>query len=329
MKMLLLAIMGPTATGKTDLSLRLAKQFNGELVACDSRQVYQGLDIGTVKHPGGDWSLPSGAGFKRYDLRWEVSGINIWMYDVVDPKTQYTVKDYVAQSTSVIEDIISRDKLPILVGGTGLYFKALLEGLPNLSVPIDPDLRSKLEELNLEELQSELKELDPKKWESLNNSEKNNPRRLLRSIELNIMNPYIEDSEKWEALSEKYEVLKIGLTAPRPVLNIKIDSRLDSHLSEGLVEEGERLLKQGLTLKRLKSLGLEYGVLADLFEGKISKDELAEKLKIKLHQYAKRQLIWFKKEKNIEWFDVATDGWQVSLETKVQSWYYSGDEPQS
>lgn len=323
MKKKLLAIMGPTATGKTDLALRLAKKFNGELVACDSRQVYRGLDIGTVKHPGG------GLGFRIYDLRWEVDGINIWMYDVADPATQFTVYDYVAQSAKVIDDIVSRGKLPILVGGTGLYFKAVLDGLPNLDIPIDPDLRFKLEELDLGGLQNKLKELDPQKWESLNNSEKNNPRRLLRSIELNIMNPYINQNDKIQITNDKYEVLKIGLTAPRPVLYQKIDSRLDSHISEGLIEEGKRLISGGLSLKRLRDLGLEYGVLADLFEGNISHNELAEKLKTKLHQYAKRQLTWFNKTKDVEWFDISEDNWQDQLDSRVQSWYYSGNESQS
>src|SRR3989338_8125799 len=126
----LLVILGPTATGKTDLAINLAKKFNGELIACDSRQVYKGLDIGTGKYPAQYKKLKKGEGF------WEIDGIKIWMYDKVFLNIQYTVFDYVKDAEIVIKDILDRGKLPIVVGGTGLYLRALSEELHNLSVPI-------------------------------------------------------------------------------------------------------------------------------------------------------------------------------------------------
>lgn len=170
----LLVILGPTATGKTDLALNLAKKFNGELMSCDSRQVYKGLDIGTGKLPGkevssrGRWA----SGPKRGEGFWEMGGIKVWMYDVAGPKTHYTVYDYNKRARKVIEDIIKRDKLPIIVGGTGLYLRALLEGLPNLKIPTDNKLRGKLEKLSLDELQKRLKSLSPAAFQKLTDSDK-------------------------------------------------------------------------------------------------------------------------------------------------------------
>ena len=143
----LLVILGPTATGKTDLALQLAGKFQGELVACDSRQVYKGLDIGTGKEPREKGKVVKGKGF------WEIDRAKIRMYDVADPKVQYTVADYVKEAAKAVEDISSRAKLPIIVGGTGFYLKALLLGLSNLSVPVDLKLRKQLEKLSVGELQ--------------------------------------------------------------------------------------------------------------------------------------------------------------------------------
>ncbi|MFA5932813.1 MAG: tRNA (adenosine(37)-N6)-dimethylallyltransferase MiaA [Microgenomates group bacterium] len=311
-----LVILGPTATGKTDLALDLAKKLNGELVSCDSRQVYKGLDIGTGKMPGKD------LGFKKYDLRWEIDGTDVWMYDVADFKTQYTVKDYVNQAEKVIEDIINRNKLPIIVGGTGLYLKALLEGLPNLQIPVDEKLRMELEKLPLNELQEKLQSLSPVIWKKLNESDQKNPRRLLRSIELILMNPYIKTTQKKVGIKAKYEILKIGLTAPREILKKRIFDRLLSRFKNGLVKESITLNKKGLTFKRMKSLGLEYGMLAELLQKKISEEQFLQILNTKIYQYSKRQLTWFKTDKNILWFDITGKNSRQELEKQIQKWYY-------
>lgn len=311
-----LVILGPTATGKTDLALFLAKKFNGELVSCDSRQVYKGLDIGTGKMPSRDLR------FKKYDLRWEIDGVNVWMTDVISPKKQFTVKDYVEQAEKILEDILNRNKLPVIVGGTGLYLKALLEGLPNLEIPVDLKARRELEKLSLKEFQEKLKSLSPASWENLNESDRKNPRRLLRSIELNIMYPYMNARQKSKLKSKKYDVLKIGLSAPRETLKVRIFDRLLARIKSGLIEEGEYLYKNGLTLKRMKQLGLEYGMLAELLQKKITKEQFIEGLATKIYQYSKRQMTWFKKEKDINWFQITTSNWQQKVEKQVQKWYH-------
>lgn len=313
----ILVILGPTATGKTDLALDLAKKFNGEIVSCDSRQVYKGLDIGTGKMPGGEAEVKKGSGF------WEINGICVWMYDVADPKLQFTVKDYVDQAAEIIEDISNRGKLPVIVGGTGLYLKALLEGLPNLDIPVDFKLREELEKLSLEELQEKLKSLSPAKWEGLNDSDKKNPRRLLRSIELIMMNPYSNKFQISNLKTQNYNILKIGLIAPRQVLNQRIDLRLASRIEQGLIEEAIILQGKGLSLERMRQLGLEYGVLADLLDGRINREQLIMTLSTKIHQYAKRQMTWFKKEKDINWFDISQKGWEQKMEKMFAVWYYS------
>ncbi|MFH0937099.1 MAG: tRNA (adenosine(37)-N6)-dimethylallyltransferase MiaA [Candidatus Daviesbacteria bacterium] len=318
-----LVILGPTATGKTDVALNLAKKLNGELVSSDSRQVYKGLDIGTGKKPSNK-SLESRV--KKKEGFWEINGIKIWMYDVLDPREQFTVKDYVEQASEIVEDILKIGKLPIIVGGTGFYIKALLEGLPNLAIPIDKKLRGELGKLSLEKLQNKLKLLSPTKWNKLNDSDKKNPRRLLRSIELILMNPYMKTKDCSNSLMDKYQILKIGLTAPRELLNERINLRLISRINQGLIKEGENLLKKGLPLQRMRELGLEYGVLADLLQNKINKKEFAEILENKIHQFAKRQMTWYKKEKNIFWFDITLKNWEKKMEKLVARWYYSSND---
>lgn len=296
----ILVILGPTATGKTDLALMLAKKFNGELVACDSRQVYSCLDIGTGKLPSKEVKYSKGEKF------WIIDGIKVWMYDVVDPDKQYSVAAYVKDARVIIDDISNRAKLPIVVGGTGLYLRGLLDGFSNLVIPINAKLRDELSKLSLNELLEKLKKVDRRKWELLNESDRKNKRRLLRSIEVILMYPYKDKTQMQSLISQNYDILKIGLTAPRDVLYKKIDSRLDLRFSQGLIEEAKNLYKKGLSLERMKQLGLEYGVLADYMNGAITKDQLVDNLKIKIHQYAKRQLTWFKKEKDVNWFDITS-----------------------
>lgn len=324
----LLVILGPTSTGKTNFALQLAKKYKGELVSCDSRQVYTGLDIGTGKMPNIDVSnQPSAFRLKKGNGFWEINGIKIWMYDVVSPKSRYTVFDYVKDATKVIEGILPRGRLPIIVGGTGLYLKALLEGLPNLAIPIDKKLRKSLEKLSKEQLQEQLKNQAPFRWSSLNESDKQNPRRLIRAIEL------INNSKLYTRYSipqlttQNKNILKIGLTAPREILYQRIDKRVVDRINQGMIEESENLYKKGLSIKRMKQLGLEYGVLADYVQGKIkNKQELITVLQGKIHGYARRQITWFKKEKNVWWFDITDPKLLKMVERQVDSWYYFGYE---
>lgn len=316
-----LIILGPTATGKTDIGLYLAKKFNGELVACDSRQVYKGLDIGTGKLPSDPTYEVKRTGPCR--SRWEIDGIKIWMYDVVSPKKQYTVADYVKDASRVVSDITKRGKLPIIVGGTGLYLKALLEGLANLSVPIDKKLRKSLEKLSLNELQKKLQEINSGKWELMNRSDRQNPRRLVRAIELSVV--VNSKSRLPRHFVPRNDVLRIGLTAPRDTLYKSVDLRVSSRINQGMVEEAKRLHKEGLSLKRMKQLGLEYGVLADYLTGVIKgvwgNQGLVKVMQSKIHRFVRRQQTWFKKEKDIEWFDMTDKHYISMVEKLVKRWY--------
>lgn len=322
----MLVILGPTSTGKTDLALQLASKFQGELVSVDSRQVYKGLDIGTGKLPGsGEWEV------RRGNKKWEVGGIKIWMYDVVDPKKQYTVFDYVNNSRRVIRDICNIGKLPIIVGGTGLYLKALLKGLPNLAIPVDKNLRKKLEKFSKEQLQEKLQQISPNKWKSLNESDRQNPRRLVRAIELATMrdkNATAVDLMLTTISADLLaDTLKIGLTAPREILYKRIDERVVSRIDQGMIEEAESLHEQGLSFKRMRQLGLEYGILADYLENKIkNKEELIKLLQGKIHGYARRQITWFKKEKEVFWFDVTDHHYLTKVENLVAKWYYQAND---
>jgi len=303
-----LIILGSTSTGKTDLALQLAKKFNGELISCDSRQVYKGLDIGTGKYPSQKSKV------KRQKYCWEVDGIRIWMYDVVDASKQYSVADYVKDANKIIKDISNREKLPILVGGTGLYLKAFLEGLSNLEIPVDKKLRKELEILSTVDLQKRLQQISPERWEKMNYSDRQNSRRLIRAIELAGVKPSIGKVQSFDAL-------KIGLTAPRNILYKRADERVLTRIKQGMIDEAK-----SLSLKRMRDLGLEYGILADYLQGKIKKENLTSVLQGKIHGYIRHQLTWFKKEKNVEWFDITTKEFPVNVEKLANAWYYHTDD---
>lgn len=316
----LLVITGPTATGKTELALKLAKKFGGELVACDSRQVYRGLDIGTGKKPDGKWKMEDG-GWKKGRGYWEINKTKIWMYDKVPLNKQYTVADYVKDAEKIVKDIVRRNKLPILVGGTGFYLDAFINGLPNLSVPVNKKLREGLADLSLEQLQNKLKQISPKRWQKMNNSDRQNPRRLLRSIELILMYGYMNEIKNSKFKIQNYNILKIGLTAPRQVLYEKINRRVLDWLKEGLIDEVRGLLEQ-VGYERLVQLGLEYSLVAQFLEGKMKDEQqLVELIQGKIRGYARRQQTWFKKDKEIVWFDTTSVDYEARIEKQVIGWY--------
>lgn len=322
MKKKLLVIIGPTATGKTDIALKIAAQLNGELISCDSRQVYKGLDIGTGKLPTNTQNIR----IEKHDTYWIVNSIPIWLYDVADVSNQYTVANYVIDASRVVSEITKRGKLPIIVGGTGLYVRALLDGLAELEIPVNTDLRENLERLSKQELQHTLEKLSTETWDALTISDKENPRRLLRAIEKIYMYPYISKEKQFIGVSKVYESLKIGLTAPREVLYKNIDDRVLKRLSQGMIDESKKLINQGVSIDRLQRLGLEYGVLADYLEGKIASIEgpnsLISVMQYKIHAYARRQITWFKKEQSIDWFDITEHNYHKKIEKIVQEWYY-------
>ena len=289
-KIKIVVILGPTASGKSDLAVNLAKKFNGEIISADSRQVYKGLDIGTGKIT------------KR-----EMRGVKHHLLDVADPKKQFSVSDFVGLAHKVIEEIMRekpartvRGGLSIICGGTGFYIDALLGDKQIPEVPPNPELRKKLEKKNADKLFKILQKLDPTRAKNI---DAKNPRRLIRAIEIckalghvpkQIRNPKHQ-------IRNKFKILKIGLKIPNKKLKERINERLEKRLKQGMIAEAKRLYKNGLSYKRMRQLGLEYRRLADYLTGKISKSELTSLLQTEIYQYAKRQLTWFNRDKSIVW----------------------------
>lgn len=229
-----LVVCGPTATGKTKLAMQLAQEFNGELISADSQQVYLGRDLETGKDK---------------DI---LGDTKIWLMDILEQTNDFSVSQWRRLAHDAISDILARDKLPIVVGGSGLYIRALVENLPDVDVPQNQDLRNSNKSVS--ELLNMLNNIDPKRAKSLNNSDRNNPRRLIRAIEISL-------TPSSYMLTPEYRYVIVGLTAPREFLEKKIVQRVKD-----------------------RGLGEEY-----------IKKEI---------EIMKKQLVWFKKQTNIAWFDI-------------------------
>jgi tRNA dimethylallyltransferase len=326
----LLIICGPTATGKTKLGIKLAKKFNGEIVSADSRQVYKGMDIGTGKDitnfQFSIFNFQSISKFLNFQTGYyEIEGIKVWLLDVVKPDYKFNVADYKKCADVVIEDILKRGKLPIIVGGTGFYIKAITEEIETMGIKPDWKLRNKLANFSINELQIFLKKMVPKKWEAMNESDKNNPRRLVRAIEIarisNFQFPISNKFSNQNFQNSKKNMLFIGLTAPFPVLYQRIDKRVEERVKDGIENEISELLKKGYGWNN-SALGttLAYSEWKDFFEKKSTKEEVVQRWKYDEHNYARRQMTWFRKM-NLNFFDITKNYWQSRLEKKVANWY--------
>ena len=276
----ILVIVGPTASGKTGLAIELAKQFNGEVVSADSRQVYRGLDIGSAKV-----------------TKEEMDGVPHHLLDLTDPKDVYNAADFKRDATKVIEDILARGKLPIICGGTFFYIDALLEKVSLPEVEPDLELRAELEEKGAPELLDILEKLDPDRAAAV---EKQNPRRLIRAIEIARSLGHVPETEIKEC---PYEVLTIGLNVDMETHGEVLRSRIMERLDAGMTEEVERLLAEGVTHERLEKFGLEYRYLSRYLRGLLPFDEMVDELTTKSRQFAKRQLTWLKRDISILWFN--------------------------
>lgn len=299
----LLVICGQTGTGKTSLAIYLAKKFNGELISADSRQVYKGLNIGTGK-----------------DLK-EIakSKIKIWGYDLIDPKKNFSVGNYIRFAQKAILDVQKRGKLPILVGGTGLFIKAVTDGIPTAFVPRNLKLRKNLEEKNTDELFEILAQLDPIKAGSMNRSDKLNPRRLIRGIEVATWS--LERKTHRLFKKPKYELLEIGLQASLDNLSKKIEKRVDKRINDGVEREIKKLMSSGISWDSQSMTSLGYRQWRDYFEGVVTRDGVISNWKREELRYAKRQLTWFKKDARITWFDLQNKNLYKSVEELVKKWY--------
>jgi len=278
MRKKLIVILGPTASGKTELAIKLAKKFNGEIVSADSRQVYKGMDIGTAK-----------------PTKKEMKGIPHHLLNVASPKRKFTVAQYRKLALKAIEKIQKKGKIPFLVGGTWFYIRAIVDGLVIPEVPPDWKLRRKLEKKSPKELYKILKKLDPKRAKTI---EKENPRRLIRAIEICKKIGKVPPL-KFNPLP--YPVLMIGIKRKKKELKERIKKRFFEWLKKGLILEVIRLRKMGVSFKRIEEFGMHYREIAKYLKGEISEKEMIENSIREIQNYAKKQLNWFKKDKRVKW----------------------------
>ena len=283
----IVVVCGPTASGKTALSIALAKAFGGEVVSADSMQIYRGMDIGTAK-----------------PTLEEREGIPHHMLDVAEPGESYSVSRYVQEATACVEDILSRGKLPIVCGGTGLYIDGLIRGTDFQPAGTDNGIREVLEkeweEQGAEAMMARLAAVDPDSAERLHLSDK---RRILRALEVYLATgeTITAHNARTKAIPPRFEAVMIGLnTQPRDILYGRIDRRVDVMLEQGLLQEVQTLLEKGL-LEGTAAQAIGYKELLAHFRGEMTLEAAADLIRQKSRNYAKRQLTWFRRDERVKW----------------------------
>lgn len=300
----LLTIVGPTAVGKTALSLPLAKQLDGEIISGDSMQVYRGMDIGTAK------ALPS-----------EQKAVPHHLIDIVDPDYPFSVADFQERARQAIDDIANRGKLPMLVGGTGLYVQSVTHGYRFSEADADESVRTKwrqyAEAQGKTALHEALRRADP---ESAARLHPNDVRRIIRALEIvERTGKTMTDYHREQQQQSPYDVIWIGLTMERETLYERINQRVDMMLQEGIVDEVLTLKQKGYTLNLVSMQGLGYKEIMMYLEGKWSLEEAVEMIKQNTRRFAKRQLSWFRRIEAIQWWDM-TD--ETERDKKIADIYY-------
>lgn len=278
----ILVIVGPTASGKTALSIKLTKQLNGEIISADSRQIYWGMDVGTAK-----------------PTKKEMDSIPHYLIDIKNPNQNYTVADYKKDAIKAIKKILAKGKLPILVGGTGLYVKAVVENLNIPKVKENSELRRKLElELKTNGLDSLFKKLIECDPEAAYIVDPKNPRRVIRALEVSLTTgkPFTSQRKMGKPL---FDAHIIGITLPNEKLRTRIEKRVDEMMRDGLVKETKKLYARYGKVKALEAIG--YREIIDYLDGKLSLKEAIFQIKLNTWHYAKRQMTWFRKNTNITW----------------------------
>lgn len=288
-----IVILGPTSSGKSELAVKLAKTFGGEIISADSRQIYKGLDISSSKVPG-TWER---RGRKRFFV---YKGVLHHMISLVSPRKQYSAGKFKKKAKRAIEDILSRGKVPIIAGGTGFYIDALIHDLDFPQVKPQKQLRKELESLSTGQLVLRLKALDPRR---ANEIDTKNRRRLIRAVEIVILTksqvPPLEHKHK----NDPYNALKIGIKLPDEEIKKRIDKVVEDRIASGVVDEIKQTHKRGVSWNRINSLGLEYRYIADYIKGSITLNEMKESMKKEYWRYAKRQMTWFRRDDSIVWVD--------------------------
>ena len=282
-----IVIWGPTASGKTSLSISLAKKINGEIVSCDSMQIYKEMDIGSAK--------PTVE---------EMQEIKHYLVDFVSPEKRYSVSEYKEDASKAIEEIINKGKTPIIVGGTGLYLNSLIYNIQYNEMEVDLNYRRELEkeaeEYGLEVLYNRAKEIDPEAMEKVSANDK---KRITRVLEIyNATGRNKTELEKKSRKEVPYNYLIFGINMERSILYDRINKRVDIMLEQGLIEEVKNLINKYSNMPTAMQ-GLGYKEVKEFLDGNISKEEMIEKIKMETRRYAKRQITWFKRIKNIIWLD--------------------------
>jgi tRNA dimethylallyltransferase len=298
----ILVILGPTASGKTHLGVELAAEFNGEIISADSRQVYKGMDIGTGKD------------LAEYKI--EGKKIPYHLIDVADPHDKFDLAQYQVQALEAIKDILRRSRLPIIVGGSGLYLQAVVDNYQLSSTGANQEKRREREKLTAAELFQQLQTTQPDFASRLNNSDKNNPRRLIRYLEILESGAGAKNGKR----ETPYDFLLLGLTWPDKILRQRIEYRLLERLGkEGLIAEVKKLQQSGLSWERLQSFGLEYKFISQHLLGELTYEEMIKKLSAASYRFAKRQKTWFKRwEKQGAQITRVKD--RTAASTEIKSW---------
>ena len=276
----LIAVMGTNASGKSGLGIELAARYGGEVVSADSRQVFRGLDLGSGK------ITPE-----------EAKGVPHHLIDVCEPGEFFSMADFQRLAYAAIDDILSRGKIPFLVGGTGLYVDAVIDGYELSEIEPDLELRARLETFETPALYDMLKEKLPD-----TDIDPRNRNRVMRALERLAADDYHPGRR-----SPRYEVLKLGVTWPREILKQRIDERLERRLQQGMIDEVKDLMDAGVSTEFLTKLGLEYRYITEYLLGKWTYDQMLDELARAIKRFAKRQMTWFRKEENLHWLDMSAD----------------------
>lgn len=290
MKVPLVVIVGPTAVGKSAVAIKVAQRLDGEIVSADSMQVYKYLDIGTAK------IMPE-----------EQDGVAHHLLSIIEPGKPFSVAEYKELAERAISDIHGRGRLPMLVGGTGLYVKAVVDGLELPGPGADPEFRRKLQDLAREQgnqhVHDLLKEVDPQTAARLH---VNDLRRVIRALEVYYTTgiPMSSQQRGWDVPNPKYALAMVGLTINRAKLYQRINARVDKMLDEGLVDEVRNLFDRGYLQGFTSSQALGYKEIVEYLEGKCTLEEAVATLKQSTRRYAKRQLTWFRRDPRITWVKV-------------------------
>ncbi len=302
----ILVILGPTSSGKSDIAIKIAKKFGGEIISADSRQIYRRMDIGTGKIEGhlvevrpptaADSGRTSTSGTTKIFIS---HGIPHYLIDIVSPRTNYNVAKFKKRAEKIIIDILKRRKLPIICGGTGFWISAIIDDVNFPEVKPDWKLRKKLEKYSAEKLFSMLNKLDPIRAKNI---DAKNKVRLVRAIEIcRALGNVPKFTKIYDLRFKNYEFLQIGIKVPKDQLYKNIENRVLTRFKQGMIAEVAKLRASGLSWKKIQSFGLAYFWIPLYLQNKISTAELIEKVIQAEKNYAKRQMTWFKRDSRIKW----------------------------